>query len=76
MALVFLAGCSNSGGAAACRDAASAQAIAEQAWASAIEAHNGAHASELLDHPDLEEQLMTGRIEVIITTEETRKACS
>ncbi len=59
---------------AGCRDAATAQAKSEQAWAAVIEAHNKAHVAAT-DHQDLEKQLLERRVDVIVAIESTREAC-
>ncbi len=70
---VVLSACGG-GSSAECRKVATAQAESERTWATAIEAHNAAHA-EAADHLELEEQLLVSRVEVIIATESTRRAC-
>ena len=62
------------GSSGGCRDAATAQAESERAWAAVIEAHNEAHATAS-DHLDLEEQLLERRVDVIVAIESTRRAC-
>ena len=73
--LSVLAGCSNSEDAGECRDAATTQAETEQVWASVIEAHNAAHNDESADHAELDGLLFTSRVDVIVATEATRRAC-
>ena len=66
------------GSSGGCRDAATAQAESERAWAAVIEAHNEAHNeahATASDHLDLEEQLLERRVDVIVAIESTRRAC-
>ena len=72
---LLLAGCGNGVDAGECRDAATAQAETEQVWASVIEAHNAAHNDESADHAELDGLLFTSRVDVIVATEATRRAC-
>lgn len=70
----LLAGCGNGVSADACRDAATAQAEAEAAWGSVIEEHSTAHNTDA-DHSELDARLLSGRADVIIAAESTRRAC-
>ena len=71
----LLAGCGGGGvSLSGCRDAATAQAESERAWAAVIEAHNAAHGATA-DHLELEEQLLDSRVDVIVAIESTRRAC-
>lgn len=72
---VALTACGNSVDAGECHDAAIAQAVAEQAWASVIETHNAAHIDSMDEHPELEGALLSSRVDVILATEATRRAC-
>ena len=71
---VVAAGC---GGVSAsdCRAAALAQAESENAWGSAIEAHDMAHATGIQDHSEFEEQLLTSRVDLIIASAGVQRAC-
>ncbi|MXW77009.1 MAG: hypothetical protein F4Z58_13410 [Acidimicrobiaceae bacterium] len=67
--------CGNNVDSGECNDAATAQAVAEQAWASVIEAHNAAHIDSTDEHPELEGALLSSRVDVIVASEEPRRAC-
>lgn len=66
----------------ACEDAALAQALAEQAWGNAIEAHEAAHHAEedgeAVDHDEHERtarQIVDARIIMIVAEQNTRNSC-
>ncbi|MDE0607276.1 MAG: hypothetical protein OXH78_08980 [Acidimicrobiaceae bacterium] len=70
-----LASCSGSGSASECRDAALAQAQAEDSYLAALTAHEEQHSAGNDTHPDLDDQTLAARVHLIITTEATRRAC-
>ena len=73
VAVVALSGC---GGVSAseCRAAATIQAEAEEAWAASIDVHELAHESGQ-DHPGVDEQLRTDRVDLIVAVGATRRSC-
>jgi len=70
----LLAGCGGGANADACRAGATGQAEAEAAWGSVIEEHATAHTADA-DHSEVETRLLSGRVDVIIAAESTRRAC-
>ena len=73
---LVLTGCGGSGMSATdCRAAAAAQAQAEDAYVAAITAHEQAHTAGNDDHSDIDEQTLTRRIDLIVATEATYRAC-
>lgn len=68
----MLAGCGVSQ--SECRDAATAQVMAEMAWAAIIDTHNAAHAAGV-DHTETEDALVSSRVDLIMATETVRRAC-
>lgn len=59
---------------AECRAAATAQAEAESIWSTALDSHAAAHEAGH-DHPDADNAVLAGRVELIIAVETTRRAC-
>ena len=72
--VVLLSGCGTGVDADECRDAATAQAEAETAWTSALDAHAAEHETGQ-EHEGVEDQLMVSRVDLIVANEETRRAC-
>ena len=70
-----LASCGGGVSASECRAAANAQAEAENAYITAITAHDAAHTLGNDDHPDTDDQTFTSRVDLIVATEATRGAC-
>lgn len=58
-----------------CRNSAQAQAEAENAWSSELEAHRLAHVQESNDHAGSHEELTALRVNVIVATAATQRAC-
>jgi len=52
------------------------QASAEQRWAAAVEAHQIAHESDIDDHQDVADQMVSARVEMILAEAVTRRQCS
>ena len=70
------ASCAGGGSSASeCRAAAETQALAEDAYVAAITAHEEAHAAGSDDHPDTDDHTFTRRVDMIVATEATRRAC-
>ncbi len=73
---LVLVSCGGVGSSASeCRSAAAAQAVAEDAYVSAITAHDEAHAAGSADHPDTDDETFTRRVDLIVAAEATRRAC-
>ena len=72
---LMLAGCSGGVSTSGCHAAAVAQAEAEDAYLAAIAAHDEAHAFGTDAHPDTDDETMARRVELIIATESTARAC-
>ncbi len=77
LALVAVS-CGGGGSVSECRAAAMAQAVAEDAYIAALTAASGDHdhaPSSDHDHAEIDEQVITSRVDVIVATEATRRAC-
>ena len=74
MPVIALAGaaCSSAGPSTACANAALQQALAEQGYGSAVEAHEAAHESGE-EHSDSE--IFDARVAMILAEAETRRQC-
>ncbi len=70
-----LASCSSDWPTSECRAAAAAQAEAEDVYLAAYAAHAADHASGNDDHADSDEQLTMSRIDRILASEATARAC-
>ena len=58
-----------------CRAAATAQALAEDAYLAALRTHDEAHTVGNDDHPDTDDQTLTRRVDMIVAVEATQRAC-
>ncbi len=72
-----LVSCSDGAGVSAseCLAAATAQAAAEDAYLAALRTHDEVHTVGNDDHPDTDDQTFTNRVDLIVATEATRRAC-
>ena len=74
MALALLVGSGDGVDAGECRDAATAQVEAEQAWSALLEAHAAAHEAHE-EHEAVDDHTMSSRVDLVVATEATRRAC-
>ncbi len=74
VALALLVGCGTGVDAGACREAATAQVEAEQAWSASLEAHAAAHEAHE-EHESIEDHTNSSRVDLVVATEATRRAC-
>ena len=73
--VLVLTGCGGEWPSAACRDAAAAQAEAEEAYLTVYAAHAVEHAAGSDDHAEYDQRLLTSRIDRILADEATARAC-
>lgn len=72
---LLLASCGDGRSSSECRSAATAQAEAEAEYLAALEAHQVEHATGNSNHPEMDDRTFTSRVDMIIATEATERAC-